>query len=85
MQFALGYIAGLVTATFIAALIAFFKQPVQNVTERLYRDIQENAKQSGFGQKGFIYEPESDADIARREHIAANSERGIDTPISELQ
>lgn len=85
MQFALGYIAGLVTATFIAGLIAYFKAPIQNVTERLYRDIQENSKQVGIGQRGFIYEPESDSDIARREHIAANAERGIDTPISELQ
>ena len=61
MLFFLGYIAGLVTATLIAGLVAFFKQPIESVTDRLYRDIQENARQVGISQSGGIYIPRDDA------------------------
>ena len=48
MQFALGYIAGIATAAFIAAVMAFLRSPINGTTERIYRKIQENARQAGF-------------------------------------
>ena len=85
MLFALGFIAGLVVATFIAGLIALFKQPIESVTDRLYRDIQANARQVGLSQRGSIYIPRDDAEVARDEIIAENSAKGLDTNIEELR
>lgn len=85
MVFALGYLAGLMTALIVFVVIAFFKQPVENTVERLYREIQQNAKQVGIGQRGYLFEPEDDDEIARQEIIAENTAKGRDTPISELR
>lgn len=85
MQFVLGIIVGLVIAVLVAVLIAFFRAPIGNTTERLYREIQENARQSGFGQKGFIIEPKPEVDIMRERRIAENSAKGQDTRIDELR
>jgi len=80
MQFGLGFIAGLVTATFIAGLVAFFRSPIDKVVATLGAQI----KSVGPRPKGYVFEPEDDADIVREEVIARNREQGKDTNISEL-
>ena len=85
MWFALGFIAGLVTATFIAVLVAFFKQPIESVTDRIYRDIQANARQAGLSQRGAIYIPRDDAEVVRDRIVAENRAKGRDTNIDELR
>jgi predicted small secreted protein len=80
MQFILGYIAGLVTAALVVAVLAYFKRPIQQAL-----DITEKVLETaGPRSKGYIFEPEDDAEVARQEIVARNAEKGRDTPISEL-
>lgn len=81
MLFALGYIAGLVTATLIVATIVFLRAPV----ERRIQQVQTAVQLAGPRPKGYIFEPEDEAAEVRREHVQRNAERGRDTPIGELQ
>jgi len=75
-----GWIAGMVTAAFIAIVLAYFRAPlISKMTA-----IEAKAAMAGPRPKGFIIDPEPEEDIIRREHIKANAERGRDTPLSEL-
>lgn len=80
MYFALGYIIGLLTATIMFLILAFFRVGV----ERQVRIIERTLEQAGPKPQGFIIEPEDEAELARRKHIEKNRRHGKDTPISEL-
>lgn len=81
MLFALGYLCGLVTAALVVAALAYFKSPI----EQVLKTTQKTLENAGPRPKGYLFEPEDEADIARQEIVAANAARGRDTPISELR
>lgn len=80
MLFALGYIAGIVTAVLLAALMAYFKSPI----ERTVHIVQRTLENAGPHPRGFLMEPEDEGDEARRAIVDKNKAIGRDTPISEL-
>lgn len=80
MWFALGYIAGVATCAFVAVVLTLLRKPLVQMTAPIVKAIE----LAGPREKGFVVEPDSEADIARQEHIRKNNEKGVDTPISEL-
>ena len=80
MLFALGYMAGLVTATLIVLTLVFFRSQV----ERRIKIVERVVEAAGPKPKGFIYEPPSEADEFREDVIAKNQKAGKDTRIEEL-
>lgn len=80
MQFALGYIAGVATCAFIAAMLAFFRRQIVSAVTAAEVTIARN----GPGGSGFVYDPPSEAEVARQAHIEKNAAAGRDTPIAEL-
>ena len=81
MLFALGIIAGLVIATFVAVVLAYFKRPLVSTLSSVEVEI----SNAGPRLSGSIYIPMDEADVVREEIVAKNREKGRDTPISELQ
>jgi len=81
MIFATGIIIGLLIAILIVATLTFFRR----VIEHKVTVIEKQIDVMGPKPKGFIVEPETDADEARSEIIAENKRKGRDTTISELQ
>lgn len=80
MIFALGYITGLVTAVLIVAVLNLFKVSV----EKSINSAEKHLRSIGLKPKGFVYLPESEEEIARKEIIARNKAEGKDTRIKEL-
>lgn len=80
MPFALGYIAGVATCVFIAAALAYFRSPIVSTITAAEARI----AMAGPRPKGFIFEPEPEAETVRQAHIAENAAQGKDTPIAEL-
>ena len=80
MLFVLGFIAGLVIASLVVTILIYFRRPI----ERISQVIEHKIDQAGPQERGFIYEPESEADQVREEIIEANRRRGKDTPLSDL-
>lgn len=80
MLFVLGYLSGLITATLIAVLLTYFRRAIEprlTVAEKQIESI-------GPRPKGFIIEPESEADEARAAIIARNRRAGKDTKLEDL-
>jgi hypothetical protein len=80
MLYLLGIFTGLVIAILIFTILSFFRLGI----ERKVRIIETRLENAGPRPTGAIFEPEDEAEIVRREHIAKNSRKGKDTPISEL-
>lgn len=80
MLFALGFLAGVATCAFIATVLAYFRRPII----QMLGTVETKLANAGPRPKGFIYEPPSDAALAREEIVRANAEQGKDTPIAEL-
>lgn len=80
MLFALGFIAGVAVCVFMATVLTYFKKPLVSTLTKTEAAI----IMAGPGGRGFVMEPDSDAQIARQEHIQRNAEAGKDTRISEL-
>lgn len=80
MLYALGVLTGLVAATLIFAVLAFFRAGI----EKRVKIIETVLGNAGPKPKGAIFLPEDEADVARREHIEKNRKLGKDTPIDEL-
>lgn len=81
MQFALGFIAGLLLAALVFAILAFFRAGI----EKRVKIIETKLGNAGPKPRGAIFLPEDENDEARRRHIEENSAQGKDTPLSELQ
>lgn len=81
MQFALGFIAGLLAAALIFAILAFFRAGI----EKRVKIIETKLGNAGPRPKGAIFLPEDENDEARRKVIEQNAAQGKDTPISDLQ
>lgn len=79
-MFVLGLIAGLLIATMIFAILAFFRAGI----EKRIRIIETVLGNAGPKPKGHIFMPEDESDIIRKEQIEKNSREGRDTPIADL-
>lgn len=84
MLFIFGYIAGIVTAGLIFAILAFFRPSIEQIAKLVETRTQEMRRATGMTQKGAIFVPEDEAEIVRKEHIAKNKAEGKDTNIQEL-
>lgn len=80
MNFALGFIAGLVMSAMVFTILAFFRAGI----EKRVKIIETVMGNSGPKPRGAIFVPDDDATIARQEHINANQKAGKDTRIEEL-
>lgn len=79
-MFILGLICGLLISILIFTILAFFRAGL----ERKLQVIQKNLENAGPRPKGFIVEAPDESDEVRKDLIARNKEKGIDTHISEL-
>lgn len=80
MSFALGYIAGLLTATLLVLTLVYFRSSV----EKKIKVIERTVEQAGPKPKGFVYEPKDEAEEAREAIIERNRRAGKDTSIADL-
>lgn len=80
MLFLLGYLAGLITATFIMVVLVYFRR----VIEQKMTVIEKNIENAGPRQQGFIIEPMTDSEAVRNEILETNRKNGIDTKIEDL-
>ena len=81
MLFALGFIAGVVVATFVAAVLAYFRKPIISMLATAETAL----GNAGPRPRGAIYMPRDEADAVRDRVVSENRAKGKDTPISELQ
>lgn len=81
MYFFLGIITGLLIAILIVVTLTYFRRVIEQKTTIIEKQI-ENL---GPRPSGFLIEPESPAEEARRQIIARNSKEGKSTKLSELQ
>lgn len=80
IEFALGYLLGFLVATLIVVVLTFFKKGVITHVERAERYLSSKGPQ----QRGFIVEPDDEADETRERIIEENRRKGQDTPLSDL-
>ena len=81
LNFIIGFIVGLITATLIVATLTFFRR----VIEHKVTIIEKQIESVGPKPHGFLIEPESDADRARSQIKARNDAAGRSTKLTELQ
>lgn len=80
MEYAIGFITGLLVAILIVATLTFFRRVIENRIEI----IQKQVDIKGPRPKGYIIEPVSEADDVREQVINKNKKRGLDTPLKDL-
>lgn len=78
MQITLGIILGIVISALVFTILAYFRAGIEKRVKVI------ETKLAGQKQKGAIFLPESDDDIARNEFIKAKHERGEDVSFEEL-
>lgn len=81
MEYAIGFIAGVAVSILNLLILTFFRSRI----ERKVTVIETQIANAGPRPKGFIVEPEDDADEIRRDVIEKNRRAGRDTKLSELQ
>ncbi len=80
INFALGFIAGLIIATLIVATLTYFRR----VIEHKVTIIEKQIESVGPKPHGFLIQAESDADRARARIKFHNDAAGRPTKLSEL-
>lgn len=80
LLFFIGLITGFLIAVLIVATLTYFRRVIEHKTVVIEKMI-ENA---GPRPKGFIIEPESDAEEARAKIIEENKRQGRDTKLEDL-
>jgi len=78
--FAIGFVAGIAISALAFVVLAYFRSPL----ERVASVAQRNLSNIGPRPRGFIVNPETDAEAVRRGIVERNSREGRDTPVSEL-
>lgn len=81
IEFALGFIAGLVVSTLVVVTLMFFRK----VVEQKLEIVEKQVALKGPRPRGSIVMPDSHADEVRDEIIKRNQEQGRDTPIDQLR
>lgn len=79
-SFILGAITGIAIGTLIVVTLTFFRRVIEQKIEIIGKQIES----VGPKPRGFLIEPESDADAARAKIKARNDAAGRPTKISEL-
>ena len=80
MLFLLGIITGFLIAVLIVVTLTYFRRVIEHKTVVIEKMI-ENA---GPRPKGFIIEPDSEAEEARAKIIEENKRQGRDTKVEDL-
>ena len=80
-MFILGLIAGLLISILTLVTMTYFRR----VIEHKVTVIEKQIEMVGPRPKGFIIEPDSEADEIRAGIIARNRSQGRDTKLSELE
>ena len=80
LGFIFGLLGGWISAILILIAILFFRR----VIEHQLTLVEKQVGIMGPRPKGFIVEPQTDADEIRREIIEKNRRQGRDTKLSEL-
>jgi len=81
MLFAFGFIIGLLFSILVLLALVYFKRPIETNLQVIEKQI----ALKGPRPKGFIVEPESEAEQIRQKIIERNRKTGQDTRISELR
>lgn len=81
MIFALGYIAGLLTAILVIVVLVYLRHPI----EKTLKVVEKHIELAGPRPRGFVIEPPDEAEEVRQSVIAKNRAQGRDTKLSELQ
>lgn len=81
MYFILGFIVGIIVAGLIFVILAFFRAGI----EKRIKVIETVLARAGPKVKGYIFEPEDEADELRKQRIKENSEAGRSTTLEELR
>jgi len=81
MDFAFGFIIGILVSILIVVTLVFFGR----VINQKIIPIEKKITNAGPRPRGFIVEPDSESDEIRKEIISKNRKEGLDTPISDLQ
>ena len=76
----IGFIIGILTAILVAVILTYFHRVIEHKTIMVEKYI-ENA---GPKPKGFIIEPDDEAEEARQRIIERNKRAGRDTPLADL-
>jgi len=80
LYFILGLITGILIAVLVVATLIFFKSPIKQYINIIEKKI----SNAGPRPRGFVSEPMSDNELTREEILKENGEKGIDTPIKDL-
>lgn len=80
-DFLLGFLCGFIFFGTSYAIVFYHRTKIGKVIDKIEDKID---RASGNKQRGFIIEPDSDADEARAEIIARNRAEGKDTKFEEL-
>lgn len=80
MQYALGFISGILLVVVVFQGIILLCLPIERVVRRTERKLATIAPHA----KGFIIEPESEAEQVRQRIIERNRKQGKDTKLTEL-
>lgn len=78
-QIILGIIIGLLIAIILLLTELVLAARGKTIIQRLYQQVEAKTKPTGW-----IFEPPSEADVAREQIIKRNDEQGIDTNFSDL-
>lgn len=79
-MFALGFIAGLLSAVLVVATLTYFRRIVEKRIEVIQAAVDNKAPRP----RGFLIEGD-EAEEARQEIVERNRRRGRDTRLEELQ
>lgn len=81
MNFILGYLTGIVTATLIFVVLAFFRAGI----EKRVRIIETVLGNAGPKPTGAVFLPEDDSVEVRREFVSKRAARGQRTTLTDLK
>ena len=80
MWFILGVITGLLIAAVMFCILACLNNSSNPITLQAHKAV----RSVGRPRKGYIFEPEDESTLIRKQRIKENAENGKDTPIDEL-
>jgi len=80
MIFLAGIIIGLLIAILVVATMTYFRRVIENKVTIVEKHIEA----VGPKPKGFVFEPEDDAEEARNDIIRKNAAMGRDTKLEDL-
>lgn len=80
MTFLEGFICGVLFSILVIATLAFFRSAI----ERRIMVVERKLQNAGPQPRGYVIEPEDEAEVVRKEIIEENTRRGRDTHITEL-